>query len=694
MTLLIWLAVSSLAWGAVLWTAGRILQRAGNATGAMRQWIWRGATALLIAPWVAAPLILLFGLGLAPAETVAVMTAAPIGDGDALGAMHALDAGAVETAVVENGGSLMAWLAANPVQAVLLVVIAGWLVRFVMAQHALKSLLGIVNMSHPAGSGPAKGFVGSWTRRLKLRREPRLLVTQEQHSPFSFGMMHPTICLPEGLEEKLSKESLDLVVGHECLHVARGDGWLRPVERVTADILWFNPFAWLMRRELDVARELAVDEAMIALVASRKIYARALRDVASFSAGLSPTAPAASMSLAGGRSLMLRVTRTLSEARRKPARAAMVAACMLGLLGAPIAVAQVMLAVPAPPAPPASIDPPEPPAPPEPPKVEENVYVSADGMVRASFPAKITAAGPGRKGGYAVSLESTGQNGKGEGCQADLDGLGPLEVVRGDVVARGEALGRRGSNGSLSFSVRCTDQTDAAGRLEFPDPEAAPPAPPAPPSAREAVAPLAPVAPPSPVAAPHPAPAPAPVPPTPRVGQVPTVAPTPPAPPTWNGRQPPAAPTAPPTPAATKSPILLDGARNAVISAPARISGQYGARVDPINQQPAFHDGVDVAAAAGTRVQSPVEGVIVYAGHLDAYGNTVKLQARDGVTMTFAQMDEINVKTGDKLVAGALIGTVGSSGRSTGPHLHLEVAQNGQTQDPEKVTGLVLIDQN
>lgn len=132
----------------------------------------------------------------------------------------------------------------------------------------------------------------------------------EKVSPFSFGVFRSTICLLEGLEDELSREALDLVVGHECLHVARGDGWRRPLERITADIIWFNPAAWLIRRELDVARELACDEGMVELSSARTAYGRTLRDVAELSAGLSYAAPAASMSLAGGRNLMLRVRRT------------------------------------------------------------------------------------------------------------------------------------------------------------------------------------------------------------------------------------------------------------------------------------------------------------------------------------------------------------------------------------------------
>lgn len=720
MTLLIWLAASSLAWGAVLWIAGRLLQRSSNVSGRARQWFWRGATALLVAPWLATPFVILFGLGLAPPETTALATVATAATGDNLAAMHVLDLAHDETAVIENGGSIMAWLAAaNPLELALLVVMAGWLVRFVMAQHALKSLLGIVNMSHAAAPGAATGFVANWTRRLKLRREPRLLVTQEQHSPFSFGIVRPTICLPDGLEDRLSKESLDLVVGHECLHVARGDGWLRPLERVTADIFWFNPFAWLIRRELDVARELAVDEAVIEMASSRLVYARALRDVAGFSAGLSTAAPAASMSLAGGRSLMLRVTRTLSQAKRKPARAAILAACLLGVVGAPLAVAQVMLAVPAPPAPPeaptapdapefAAIEPieplatfeapeaPEAPQAPEAPPAAE--FSTRDGKVHVTFPAKVVSLTGDATKGFRVELLQTVASDTGDICHARMDGLGSIAVAKGDVIAKGEVVGGANKTRPMSFTVTCSDDLDSNGYPKagpppaapaapsFPGEAIAPPAPPAAPSPVAAPAPVAPPSPASPVSAIAPTP---PTPPTPMVRPTPLIAPTPPTPSAWQNQP---APPAPPAP--LKTPITLDGAPGAVILAPARISGQYGARLDPINQQPAFHTGVDIAAAKGVLVHSPVNGRVAYAGVLGASGNTVQVRTSADVTVTFAQMDEIKVKVGDTINAGAVVGTVGSSGRSTGSHLHLEVARNGQQQDPETVSGLVLIGQH
>ena len=711
MTLLIWLAASSLAWGAILWITGRLLQRSSNVSGRARQWIWRGATALLVAPWLAAPIVILFGLGLAPAETTALATVSNVVTGDTLTAMHALELANVETTVVENGGSVMAMLAAaNPFEIALMVVIAGWLVRFVLAQHALKSLLGIVNMSRPASAGVARGFVGNWARRLKLRTDPRLLVTQEQHSPFSFGVVRPTICLPEGLEDRLSRESLDLVVGHECVHVARGDGWLRPIERVTADIFWFNPFAWLIRRELDVARELAVDEAVIEMASSRIVYARALRDVASFSAGLSATAPAASMSLAGSRSLMLRVSRTLSQAKRKPARAAIIAACMAGLVGAPIAVAQVMLAVPAPAAAPEAPEAPEaiealeapeapeapeaieaPEAPEAPPAAEFN---TTDGKIHATFRAKVVGTSGDATKGYRVELLQTAPGDTGETCYARMEGLGSLSVSRDQIVPKGDVVGSAGKTGRMTFSVTCSDELDGKGYPKSqppPVPPIPPEAPPAPVGPLEGLAPLAPVAPVAPVS---PVSAIAPTPPTPFVAPTPAVAPMPPMPATPPARNYYQAPPALPAPAAPPAPlkaISLEGAQNAVIGSPGRVVSAYGQRRDPFTGQSDFHAGIDIAAQQGVAVHAPAAGSITFVGARDGRGNTVDMKTTNDIRISFAQMSETKVKLGDTVVSGQMIGTIGSSGVSTGPHLHLEVSVNGQSQDPQKVTGLALV---
>ncbi|MDP3736811.1 MAG: M56 family metallopeptidase [Hyphomonadaceae bacterium] len=368
---LAWLVVSSLVWGAALFAVGWLLQRSSDLSGRARQWIWRGCAFLLVAPWIAAPLVSGFGLGMAP-------RIAPV-----IGAVASFEATSIDVAPVFLPVSDAAAVTPAPSQAfalpdidwegtLLALLIVGWLVRFVMAQFAARRLGGVVANSRPVEAGVAMDALDAWSARLGLKRKPDLRLIAANVSPFSYGVVRPVICLPEGLDEKLGREPLQLVVAHECLHVARGDGWLRPIERMVADIFWFNPFAWAVRRELDMARELACDEGVVELSSARHAYARTLRDVAGLSAGLSPSAPAASMSLAGGgRVVMLRVKRTLALAKRKPARAALVAAAVLGLVGAPIAVGQVVLTTPRPPAAPEAPEAPEVLAPAEPVEVAE-----------------------------------------------------------------------------------------------------------------------------------------------------------------------------------------------------------------------------------------------------------------------------------------------------------------------------------
>lgn len=106
MTPLIWLVAFSFAWGAVLWLTASALQRAPNVSGALRQWIWRGAMLLLMAPWVAAPIVSMFGLGLARPDPVeANLVHAPASEFAEV-ATH-VDAATLPSAVIENGGGLL-----------------------------------------------------------------------------------------------------------------------------------------------------------------------------------------------------------------------------------------------------------------------------------------------------------------------------------------------------------------------------------------------------------------------------------------------------------------------------------------------------------------------------------------------------------------------------------------------------------
>lgn len=173
---------------------------------------------------------------------------------------------------------------------------------------------------------------------------------------------------------------------------------------------------------------------------------------------------------------------------------------------------------------------------------------------------------------------------------------------------------------------------------------------------------------------------------TPMVAPVAPVSPMPPTP-SWRDQTPPAL-LIPPVPL---SPAVLKGANHAVIEAPARVTSPYGERQDPFTGKRDFHAGIDIAAQQGSTIYAPAGGRVSFVGVRNGRGNGVDLETAEGVRIVFTHMDETKVKVGDAIVSGQLIGTVGSTGLSTGSHVHLEVWNKGQIQDPAKVKGLVLI---
>jgi murein DD-endopeptidase MepM/ murein hydrolase activator NlpD len=114
----------------------------------------------------------------------------------------------------------------------------------------------------------------------------------------------------------------------------------------------------------------------------------------------------------------------------------------------------------------------------------------------------------------------------------------------------------------------------------------------------------------------------------------------------------------------------------------APISSSYGSREDPFSHKIQFHKGIDLAAPKGTEVLAALGGRVVYAGSDSGYGNTVVVQHEKGFQTRYAHLESLAVRAGDTLQTHQLLGTVGSTGRSTGPHLHFEIVEYGERIDP------------
>lgn len=116
-----------------------------------------------------------------------------------------------------------------------------------------------------------------------------------------------------------------------------------------------------------------------------------------------------------------------------------------------------------------------------------------------------------------------------------------------------------------------------------------------------------------------------------------------------------------------------------------RISSTFGNRAHPIHHVVRHHHGIDLAAPQGAPIRAIGSGLVVFADPYAGYGNLVVVQHKSGVTSHYGHCNSIKVKTGQFVKAGAVLGTVGSTGITTGPHLHFEIRRNGQPLDPEKV---------
>ncbi|PXY00930.1 hypothetical protein DF185_13620 [Marinifilum breve] len=118
-----------------------------------------------------------------------------------------------------------------------------------------------------------------------------------------------------------------------------------------------------------------------------------------------------------------------------------------------------------------------------------------------------------------------------------------------------------------------------------------------------------------------------------------------------------------------------------------RLSSKFGNRFHPTLYRWRFHGGVDMACPKGTKIHVPADGVIVKSGWNGGYGNYIKVKHGNGYETIYGHLSKVSVKKGQKVKKGDVIGKVGSTGRSTGPHLHYEIIKNKKRVNPERFFG-------
>lgn len=313
----LWFIAFSLIWTGLLAGGARFLSRE-PVPARFAHTIWRGAAFLAFLPWVIAGIYAL----------IPTPMATPIPDLPYIGgAAEVLSSNAAVQAANEAS--------AVPLIGILLavIVIGGWLVRLgfnAMCQIRLQ------NIKQSATPNPDVG-ADNWANKLGLKTTPAT-ASIPHGSPFLAGIRRRTIYLPEAISDQ---RDADIILAHECTHIARGDLQTRPFERFVADVFWFSPFAWMMRRELDYWREAACDEQTAALTGDNVAYARALAKTARVTRPYPTQAlPVAAFILPRHETLKKRLTQLLERDARKPRQRLAIFALAAGLLLAPLSLAQ------------------------------------------------------------------------------------------------------------------------------------------------------------------------------------------------------------------------------------------------------------------------------------------------------------------------------------------------------------------
>ncbi len=114
------------------------------------------------------------------------------------------------------------------------------------------------------------------------------------------------------------------------------------------------------------------------------------------------------------------------------------------------------------------------------------------------------------------------------------------------------------------------------------------------------------------------------------------------------------------------------------------ISSKFGRRIDPLKKKPAFHEGVDIRGKRGTKIKATADGVVSQRGYNNGYGWYLVINHQNGFKTKFGHLKKILVKRGQKITRGQVVALLGSSGRSTGPHVHYELIHKNKVINPYK----------
>jgi len=148
-------------------------------------------------------------------------------------------------------------------------------------------------------------------RRLSIRRPVWLIASTEMSGASVWGILRPSVVLPEGIEDELTAEEMEAVILHELIHIQRWDNLVATVQRMLCCVFWFHPLLWLLDRKLLVERERVCDERVVALSGASMPYARGLLKVLRFGVGLRP----AGVSAATASNLKARIERIRTGTR-------------------------------------------------------------------------------------------------------------------------------------------------------------------------------------------------------------------------------------------------------------------------------------------------------------------------------------------------------------------------------------------